>query len=114
MEEILLSSHRPRAVQAADCANEQVADHFICKRPLQDERELREFCRRLENSTLHGVLGMCGLIKLITIGVYCMLIGSLEMGAQYFLLVIRNKSTSLTFLYVGVHSITFVMKVTNC
>ena len=57
---------------------------------------------------------MCGLIKLITIGVYCMLIGSLEMGAQYFLLVIRNKSTSLTFLYVGVHSITFVMKVTNC
>ena len=31
-----------------------------------------------------------------------------------FLLVIRNKSLPLIFLYVGLHSITFLMKITNC
>ena len=45
------------AVQAADGASESAADHFICTRPLQDERELAKFCLRLENSTfLHSLV----------------------------------------------------------
>ena len=54
------------AVQAADGASEPVADHFICTRPLQDERELAEFCLRLENSTfLHSLV--CGIHMVCTI-----------------------------------------------
>ena len=54
------------AAQAADGASESAADHFICTRPLQDERELAEFCLRLENSTfMHSLV--CGIHMVCTI-----------------------------------------------
>jgi len=84
--------------------SESLADHFITSRPLTDQQELAEFCQELETSTfLDSLVGGLHLVCTEYLS------GSLPLAAQYLLLGMKYKRTSLTFIYVIIIIVTTIM-----